>query len=232
MLLNYSKASSKCEEGRKDHTRRRRGKQRRPFRKRRGIFGNRKSPCSAVRRNALFQKRRTSAPRTTAWPDRRKGFLSPPQPLGYAPPRTRHKCRERPPCGKGAVLLSEGEIDAKRVRVKSLLKDMDMSGFRKGAAYAQIKEYLQEFRSMEHFKQEHIEYLDYYNKHRGKAKGLAVCNAQTTSPFGRLNKLRSIICLTFRGRFKTGSCFFAGKDAPLLRNASMRGGGIWKRMAC
>ena len=76
------------------------------------------------------------------------------------------------------------------------MKDMDMTGFQKGATYAQIKEYLQEFRSMEHFKQKNIEYLDYYNKHRGKAKGLTACNAQTTSPFGRLNKLRSIICLS------------------------------------
>ena len=30
--------------------------------------------------------------------------------------------------------------------------------------------YLQEFQSMEHFKQERIEYMDYYNKHRIKAK--------------------------------------------------------------
>ena len=30
--------------------------------------------------------------------------------------------------------------------------------------------YLQEFRSMEHFKLELIEYLDYYNNHRIKAK--------------------------------------------------------------
>ena len=30
--------------------------------------------------------------------------------------------------------------------------------------------YLQEFQSMEHFKQELIEYMDYYNNHRIKAK--------------------------------------------------------------
>ena len=30
--------------------------------------------------------------------------------------------------------------------------------------------YLQEFESMEHFKQELIEYLEYYNNHRIKAK--------------------------------------------------------------
>ena len=30
--------------------------------------------------------------------------------------------------------------------------------------------YLQEFKSMEHFKQELVDYLDYYNNHRNKAK--------------------------------------------------------------
>ena len=49
-----------------------------------------------------------------------------------------------------------------------------------GHAYAVIEKffgllksellYLQEFQSMEHFKQERIEYMDYYNKHRIKAK--------------------------------------------------------------
>ena len=41
--------------------------------------------------------------------------------------------------------------------------------------YASVKEeittiYHQEFQSMEHFKQELIEYMDYYNNHRIKAK--------------------------------------------------------------
>ena len=43
---------------------------------------------------------------------------------------------------------------------------------------------------MEHFKQELVEYLDYYNNRRireSKTKGLAACNSQTTSPFGYLN---------------------------------------------
>ncbi len=41
--------------------------------------------------------------------------------------------------------------------------------------------YLQEFQSMEHFKQELLDYLDYYNNRRIKAKteGLAACNSQT-----------------------------------------------------
>ena len=51
--------------------------------------------------------------------------------------------------------------------------------------------YLQEFQSMEHFKQELVEYLDYYNNRRikVKSKGLAACNSQTASPFGCLNNL-------------------------------------------
>ena len=53
--------------------------------------------------------------------------------------------------------------------------------------------YLQEFESMEHFKLELTAYLAYYNNHRdqGKAKGLAACNSQTTSPFGCLNNFCS-----------------------------------------
>ena len=44
--------------------------------------------------------------------------------------------------------------------------------------------YLKGFHSMEHFKQELIAYLDYYNncKNQGKAKGLAACNSQTANP--------------------------------------------------
>ena len=42
------------------------------------------------------------------------------------------------------VLLSEGEIDSKKVRVEFSLEDMDMSGFQKGATYEQIKAYVLE----------------------------------------------------------------------------------------
>lgn len=38
------------------------------------------------------------------------------------------------------VLLSKGEIDSKKVRVEFSLENMDMSGFKKGATYEQIKE--------------------------------------------------------------------------------------------
>ncbi len=42
------------------------------------------------------------------------------------------------------VLLSKGEIDAKKVRVEFSLEDMDMSEFQDGATYTQIKEYVLE----------------------------------------------------------------------------------------
>lgn len=42
------------------------------------------------------------------------------------------------------VLLSKGEIESKKVRVEFSLEDMDMSGFKKGATYEQIKEYVSE----------------------------------------------------------------------------------------
>jgi len=42
------------------------------------------------------------------------------------------------------VLLSKGEIDSQKVRVEFSLEDMDMSGFRKGATYDEIKAYVLE----------------------------------------------------------------------------------------
>ena len=50
--------------------------------------------------------------------------------------------------------------------------------------------YLQEFKSMEHFRQELIEYLDYYNNRRIKAKlkGLPPAISQTTKPFRLLKQ--------------------------------------------
>lgn len=42
------------------------------------------------------------------------------------------------------VLLSKGEIESKKVRVEFSLEDMDMSSFRKGATYQEIKEYVKE----------------------------------------------------------------------------------------
>ena len=61
--------------------------------------------------------------------------------------------------------------------------------------------YLQEFRSMEHFKLELIEYLDYYNNRRIKAKlkGLPPAIPQTASPFGCLNNFYFRILSNFLG---------------------------------
>jgi len=51
-------------------------------------------------------------------------------------PRTRHV--------ETVVLLSKGEIDSQKVRVEFSLEDMDMSGFRKGATYDEIKAFVLE----------------------------------------------------------------------------------------
>ena len=42
------------------------------------------------------------------------------------------------------VLLSEGEVDSKKIRVEFSLEDMDMSEFQDGATYAQLKDYVLE----------------------------------------------------------------------------------------
>ncbi len=54
---------------------------------------------------------------------------------------------------------------------------------------------------MEHFKQELVAYLDYYNnrRHQGKVKGLAACNSQTASPFSCLNNFYFKILSSFWG---------------------------------
>ncbi len=45
---------------------------------------------------------------------------------------------------EAVVLLSKGEIQSKKIRVDFSLEDMDMSGFRKGATYQEIKDYVKE----------------------------------------------------------------------------------------
>ena len=42
------------------------------------------------------------------------------------------------------VLLSKGIIDSQKVKVEMSLEDMDMSGFKKGATYEAIKDYVKE----------------------------------------------------------------------------------------
>ncbi len=59
--------------------------------------------------------------------------------------------------------------------------------------------YLQEFRSMEHFKTDRISRLLQQPQDQGKAKGLAACNSQTASPFGCLNNFYFKILSNFWG---------------------------------
>ena len=42
------------------------------------------------------------------------------------------------------VLLSNGIIDSRKVKVYMSLEDMDMSGFKKGSTYEAIKDYVKE----------------------------------------------------------------------------------------
>lgn len=42
------------------------------------------------------------------------------------------------------VLLSNGIIDSRKVKVDMSLEDMDMSGFKKGSTYEAIKDYVKE----------------------------------------------------------------------------------------
>lgn len=85
--------------------------------------------------------------------------------------------------------------------------------------------YIQEFHPMEHFKQELIEYLDYYNNRRIKAKlkGLppAIHRQQALSAAWTI--FASKYCLTFRGHFKMHnlwSLIFTEKQQRLLKNGA------------
>ena len=71
--------------------------------------------------------------------------------------------------------------------------------------------YLQEFRSMEHFKLELIEYLDYYNNRRIKAKlkGLPPALHRQQALSAACTIFTSKYCLTFWGHFKTAVAVFA-----------------------
>lgn len=64
--------------------------------------------------------------------------------------------------------------------------------------------YLQEFESLECFKQELIDYLDYYNNRRIKEnlKGLPPEISQTTSSFGYLNNFQFKIFFNLGGTSK------------------------------
>ena len=62
---------------------------------------------------------------------------------------------------------------------------------------------------MEHFKQELVEYLDYYNNRRIKAK-LKACRLQFTDskPFRLLEQFYFKILSNFWGHFTSKSCRF------------------------
>ncbi|HIW15449.1 MAG TPA: hypothetical protein H9691_08435, partial [Firmicutes bacterium] len=60
--------------------------------------------------------------------------------------------------------------------------------------------------------------------HQGKAKGLAACHSQTTSPFRCLNNFLSKYCLTFWGHFtEKPPCFFL--YCKFEKNVCQRGKG-------
>ena len=70
--------------------------------------------------------------------------------------------------------------------------------------------YLQKFESMEQFKQELVDYLDYYNNRRikTKLKGLSPASLQETSPYGFLNNFYLKILSNFLGSVQSSRIFF------------------------
>ena len=54
------------------------------------------------------------------------------------------KMQEKVATVETVVLLSKEEIDSKKLRIEFSLEDMDISGFRKGATYQEIKDYVKE----------------------------------------------------------------------------------------
>lgn len=87
-------------------------------------------------------------------------------------------------------------------------------------------------RIMEHFKQELIDYLDYYNNRRIKAKlkGLppAVHRQQALSAAWIIFTLKD--CITFGGQFKERSCFSSFAAAPNTEydtETAVPASGVW-----
>ena len=78
--------------------------------------------------------------------------------------------------------------------------------------------YLQEFRSMEHFKQELVAYLDYYNNRRIKAKlkGLPPAMHRQQALSAAWTIFTSKYCLTFWGHFSGGPGLFTAKRCELM----------------
>ena len=69
----------------------------------------------------------------------------------------------------GSPCAQHGDKHAERGICKNSRRNKPHSPFFFGLLKSELL-YLQEFQSMEHFKQELIEYLDYYNNRRSKAK--------------------------------------------------------------
>ena len=78
--------------------------------------------------------------------------------------------------------------------------------------------YLQEFQSMEHFKQEldRISGLLQQPQDQGKAEGLAACNSQTASPFGCLNNFYFEILSNFLGSLQAYSSGVLSSIFPFI----------------
>ena len=77
------------------------------------------------------------------------------------------------PAGTNPILHSDQGWQYQHKQYQRMLREKGVrqSMSRKGNCLLKSELlYLQEFRSMEHFKQELIEYLDYYNNRRIKAK--------------------------------------------------------------
>ena len=135
------------------------------------------------------------------------------------------KAFEKIPDGTGLILHSDQGWQYQHKQYQRMLqkKGIQQSMSRKGNCldnavienfFGLLKSellYLQEFQSMEHFKQELTAYLDYYNNRRIKAKlkGLppALHRQQALSAACTILTLKD--CLTFWGHFNTGlSRFF------------------------
>ena len=89
----------------------------------------------APRRVVYVSCNPATAARDAAWLEQNGYHAEKVQPVDLFP-RTKHV--------ETVVLLSKGEVDAKKIRVEFSLEDMDMSEFQDGATYPQIKEYVLE----------------------------------------------------------------------------------------
>ena len=65
-------------------------------------------------------------------------------PVYFGDRETQELCWDNESTVETVVLLSNGEVDSKKIRVEFSLEDMDMSEFQDGATYPQIKEYVLE----------------------------------------------------------------------------------------